>query len=682
MGRIRVLSDQVANQIAAGEVVERPASVVKELLENALDAGATRIRIEVEAGGRKLIRMVDNGHGMGRDDALLAFERHATSKLRSSDDLLQIATLGFRGEALPSIASVTRVLLETRATEDEMGTVLEIAGGNLLRVEDAGLPAGTTIAVRDLFFNTPARRKFLRAEQTELGHVAALVTHYALAYPGRHFELHSATQALLVAPAVANAGERLYQIFGRETFERLIPIAAEIPFARAGIPEPPPWKQAEDYEPPQPGDLRLSGFVSKPELQKLNRNSMYVFVNGRLIRDKLILHAFNEAYRNILPPTSFPVVLMFLEMPAHEVDVNVHPAKTEVRFRQGSFVHDFVRDTVRAALMQARPAASFFQALRAAPTASELLTVDVSPLPGLDPAVFSPGQGYRKAGDGESGPGEGWTAQREWISESDAAGGAGEMAKDVAEFDRIKPVAPAPAGRLGFGGSGMAVGYEEPDADVAHLDGAQHPMTDATVAVEQPTLNALASLKPLGQLRESFILAVNEEGLWIIDQHVAHERVLFEKILRERKVEAVQRQRLLMPVLVELLPEQMVLFAAIAEELERNGFEAEPFGPRTLAVKAAPVGLEGKELERVLDELLGNSEKTAQVENEELRRTRIAASIACHAAIKVNMPLEPAKMDWLLRELGKTQHPMSCPHGRPIALRYSLRDIQRAFQRI
>jgi DNA mismatch repair protein MutL len=515
-----------------------------------------------------------------------------------------------------------------------------------------------------------------------LGHAAALVTHYALAYPGRHFELHSATQALLVAPAVANAGERLYQIFGRETFERLIPIAAEIPFARAGIPEPPPWKQAEDYEPPQPGDLRLSGFVSKPELQKLNRNSMYVFVNGRLIRDKLILHAFNEAYRNILPPTSFPVVLMFLEMPAHEVDVNVHPAKTEVRFRQGSFVHDFVRDTVRAALMQARPAASFFQALRAAPTASELLTVDVSPLPGLDPAVFSPGQGYRKAGDGESGPGEGWTAQREWISESDAAGGAGEMAKDVAEFDRIKPVAPAPAGRLGFGGSGMAVGYEEPDADVAHLDGAQHPMTDATVAVEQPTLNALASLKPLGQLRESFILAVNEEGLWIIDQHVAHERVLFEKILRERKVEAVQRQRLLMPVLVELLPEQMVLFAAIAEELERNGFEAEPFGPRTLAVKAAPVGLEGKELERVLDELLGNSEKTAQVENEELRRTRIAASIACHAAIKVNMPLEPAKMDWLLRELGKTQHPMSCPHGRPIALRYSLRDIQRAFQRI
>src|SRR6201992_290296 len=388
MGRIRVLSDQVANQIAAGEVVERPASVVKELLENSLDAGATRIRVEIEAGGRKLIRIVDNGHGMGRDDALLAFERHATSKLRSSDDLLSIATLGFRGEALPSIASVARVTLDTRALEDEVGTALEIAGGNLLRVEDAGLPPGTTIAVKDLFFNTPARRKFMRSEQTELGHVAALVTHYALAHPTKHFELHSATQALLTAPAVANAGERLYQIFGRDTFEQLIPVAAEIDFARAGLPEPPPWQRAEDYEPPEPGFVRLTGFVSKPELQKLNRNSIYVFVNGRLIRDRLILHALTEAFRNIIPPTSFPVVLLFLQMPPQEIDVNVHPAKTEVRFRQGSFVHDFVRDSVRTALMNARPAASFYSALSGGARASESLMVDVSPLPGVDGAMF------------------------------------------------------------------------------------------------------------------------------------------------------------------------------------------------------------------------------------------------------------------------------------------------------
>ena len=657
MSRIRILAENVANKIAAGEVVERPASVVKELLENSLDAGATRIRIEIEGGGRKLIRITDNGHGMGRDDALLAFERHATSKLRSSDDLLSIATLGFRGEALPSIASVARVSLETRAAEDEVGTVMEIAGGKLLRVEDAGLPEGTTIAVRDLFFNTPARRKFLRAEQTELGHVAALVTHYALANPGKHFELHSATQALLVAPAVANAGERLYQIFGRETFESLIPVAAEIDFARAGLPEPPPWKREQNYEAPEPGFVRLSGFVSKPELQKLNRNSIYVFVNGRLIRDKVILHAFNEAYRNIIPPTSFPVVLLFLEMPPQEVDVNVHPAKTEVRFRQGSFVHDFVRDSVRTALMNARPAASFFQALSGGARASESLMVDVSPLPGVDGAVFKPRALMLEESEGAIDPG------------------------DVAGFELRERLVPPSAGRLGFSGPGMAVGYEDSENPPMN-DEAVHEWGTRDGGDAGGNLNALASLKPLGQLRDSFILAVNEEGLWIIDQHVAHERVLFEKILRERQVEAVQRQRLLMPVLVELLPEQMVTFAAIAEELERNGFEAEPFGPRTLAVKATPVGLEGKELERVLEEVLGVTEKSAQVENEELRRTRIAASIACHAAIKVNMVLEPAKIDWLLRELGKTEHPMSCPHGRPIALRYSLRDIQRAFQRI
>jgi len=654
MGRIHVLSDQVANQIAAGEVVERPASVVKELLENALDAGATRVRVEIEAGGRKLIRVADNGHGMVRDDALLAFERHATSKLRSSDDLLSIATLGFRGEALPSIASVARVSVETRSAEDEAGTAIEIAGGNILRVEDAGLPPGTTIAVRDLFFNTPARRKFLRSEQTELGHVAALVTHYALANPSKHFELHTATQALLIAPAVANAGERLFQIFGRETFESLIPLAAEADFARAGIPEPPPWKRGEDYEAPEPGFLRVSGFASKPELQKLNRNSIYVFVNGRLIRDRLVLHAMTEAYRNIIPPSSFPVVLLFLEMPAREVDVNVHPAKTEVRFRQGPFVHDIVRDTVRTALMNARPAASFFAALHTAPTASSSLMVDVSPLSDIDQPVFEPREGSP-------------------VPESEGAIEPG----DVAAFELREQMLPPSPGRLGFDDAGMAIGYDEPGTGLGAPG-----LASETWEGPPPTLNSLATLKPLGQLRDSFILATNEEGLWIVDQHVAHERVLFEKILRERKVEQVQRQRLLMPLLVELLPEQMVTFASIAEELERNGFEAEPFGPRTLAVKATPVGLEGKELERMLEEVLGVTEKSAQVDNEETRRTRIAASIACHAAIKVNMKLEPEKIDWLLRELGKTEHPMSCPHGRPIALRYSLRDIQRAFQRI
>jgi DNA mismatch repair protein MutL len=660
MGRIRILSDVVANQIAAGEVVERPASVVKELLENSLDAGATRIRIEIEAGGRKLIRITDNGHGMVKDDALLAFERHATSKLRTSDDLLSIATLGFRGEALPSIASVSRLTLETRAVEEDSGTLVETAGGNILRVEDAGLPTGTTITLRDLFFNTPARRKFLKSEQTELSHIAALVTHYALVHPTKHFELHSSTQALLITPAVANAADRLFQIFGKDTSSYMLPITAELDFTRAGLPEPPPWKREEDYTPPEPGFLRITGFVSKPELQKLNRNSIYVFVNQRLIRDKLVLHALSEAYRNILPPTSYPVLLLFLEMPPQEVDVNVHPAKTEVRFRQSAFVHDFIRDTIRTALIQARPAASFATALTSGPHgAASSLLLDVSPLPGGDDAIPQP------------------FFEPNHLPQSDPYPTAADTETFHAPpiksptFNLAAPIVPPSPGRFAFSGHSIPVGYEFTQIE-----------TEAAAPQQADTLTALSTLKPLGQLRDSFILATNEEGLWIIDQHVAHERILFEKVLRERNTEQVQRQRLLMPLLIDLLPAQMITFAEIAEELDRNGFEAEPFGPRTLAVKAAPVGLEGTELEHMLEEVLAVPDRNQQTENAEARRRRIAASIACHAAIKINQPLEPSKIDWLLTELAKTEHPTACPHGRPIALRYSHKDIQRAFQRI
>src|SRR6202140_99757 len=378
MGRIHVLSETVANQIAAGEVVERPASVVKEMLENSLDAGATRIKISVEAGGKKLIQITDNGCGMVRDDAMLAFERHATSKIKNAEDLLSVATLGFRGEALPSIASVSRLRMETRAEEEGGGTVIEINGGKIARVEEAGLPLGTSITVRDLFFNTPARKKFLKAESTELSHIASLVTHYALAHPEKHFELHSAANAMLVAPPVAGYSERVYQVFGKETLDQLIPVASRQALEHVGLPQPPPWRRKEEEEeeaaPKDPGEMRIHGFVSKPEIQKLNRNSIFVFVNGRLIRDRLIQHALTEAYRNIIPPTVHPVVLLFLEMPAGEVDVNVHPSKTEVRFRQQSVMHDFVRDSVRAALMKARPVPQFMTEIRAHATASQSLT--------------------------------------------------------------------------------------------------------------------------------------------------------------------------------------------------------------------------------------------------------------------------------------------------------------------
>jgi DNA mismatch repair protein MutL len=394
----------------------------------------------------------------------------------------------------------------------------------------------------------------------------------------------------------------------------------------------------------------------------------------------VVLHALAEAYRNIIPPTSFPVVLLFLEMPPQEVDVNVHPAKTEVRFRQSGFVHDFIRDSVRTALMTARPAASFATALGemhggvGIAQASSSLLLDVSPMPGApEDVVYAP----REVVESEGAP----------------------STDDVERFSLRAPVVPPSVGRFAFGDQGIAVGYQteqregsscgsEGAADVDALGVGEAPACAESVGAggsgsgADGTLNALATLKPLGQLRDSFILAANDEGLWIIDQHVAHERVLFEKILRAREVEQVQRQRLLMPLLVDLLPAQMVSFAAIARELDLNGFEAEPFGPRTLAIKAAPVGLEGRELERMLEEVLAVPEKEQQQENAEMRRRRIAASIACHAAIKINMPLEPTKIAWLLAELAKTEHPMSCPHGRPIALRYSHKDIQRAFQRI
>ena len=690
MGRIRILSDQVANQIAAGEVVDRPASVVKELLENALDAGATRIRVAVEAGGRKLIRIADDGSGMNRDDALLAFERHATSKLRSVNDLLSIATLGFRGEALPSIASVARVTLETAPDDGTQGTRMEIAGGKLLHVDDAALPHGTTISVADLFFNTPARRKFLRAESTELAHVTALVMHYALVHPEKHFELVAASHTLVSAPPVARTAERIYQIFGKDTLEQLLPLAAETPLERAGVPEPPPWKRDPDEAPRDPGTIRMSGFYSKPELQKLNRNSIYIFVNKRLIRDRLLLHAITEAYRNVIPPASFPVVLLFLEMPPEEVDVNVHPAKTEVRFRQSALIHDFVRDGLRTALMQARPAAQFLAALNSNPLASpSLMPPGISPLPG--------GQGNRSGLEPSSAP---YPLLPDYEP----------IVSDDGEPLVLTPQQPPPSPvRLPFGMEPFRPGGFAGPGGLARTAAAllqgellrpahqcdsnnEESVTSPALAAAQveaeqaaQTLNHLGALKPLGQLRESFILATGEDGLWIIDQHVAHERVLFEKILRERKVEQVQRQRLLMPLLVELKPWQMVVFAEIAGELERNGFEAEPFGPQTLAVKAAPVGLEGAELERTLNEIVEQAGKESEGSvNEGLRDLgrRVAASIACHSAIKVNTPLDPARMEWLLLELAKTEHPTNCPHGRPIALLYSWREIQRAFHRI
>jgi DNA mismatch repair protein MutL len=673
MGKIHVLSENVANQIAAGEVVERPASVVKEMLENSLDAGATRIKISVEAGGKKLIQIIDNGCGMVRDDAMLAFERHATSKIKKAEDLLSVATLGFRGEALPSIASVSRLRMETRAADEPAGTVIEINGGKIARVEEAGLPLGTSFTVRDLFFNVPARKKFLKAESTELSHIASLVTHYALAHHDKHFELHSSSNAMLVAPPVGGSSERVYQIFGKETLDQLIPVAARQALERIGLPQPPPWRRKEEDEddtpPKDPGEMRIHGFVSKPEIQKLNRNSIFIFVNGRLIRDRLVQHALTEAYRNIIPPTVYPVVLLFLELPAAEVDVNVHPSKTEVRFRQQTALHDFVRDTVRAALMKARPVPQFVAEIHAHATAGQALSPGATPGAGWEHGL--PAEAGHQQPDAQFGFSLHAPPQPPLSARLQFDGGIAVEAKaaiPVARGLENAPLAPNFAPTL------------PPQQFDAVPDHGCSPALDVTA--EGPTLSALGTLRPLGQIRNSFILAVNEDGLWIIDQHVAHERVLFERILKQRAVMKVESQRMLMPIVLELSPAQQAVFHEISEELARNGFEAEPFGARSVAVKIAPAGVDAAAVEHMLHELLDQFAREEQSLNLEKIRTRIAASIACHAAIKVNMPLEQNKMEWLLAELAKTDHPMSCPHGRPVVLRYSVKDIQKAFKRI
>jgi DNA mismatch repair protein MutL len=371
------------------------------------------------------------------------------------------------------------------------------------------------------------------------------------------------------------------------------------------------------------------------------------------------------------------VVLLFLEMPPEEVDVNVHPAKTEVRFRQQSLVHDFVRDSLRAALVKARPAAGFLAALDAQPTASpSLMPPGTSPIPGAPLSAPLPpvDSDHSAIATLES------NAEPFHLTPVVPAPVPGNLPFDIRTAEALLPSAPEPCSPNGAASHADRVGADRVGADPS--------AAAAAVEAEQAsaTLNQLGSLKPIGQLRESFILASGEDGLWIIDQHVAHERILFEKILRDRHIEHIQRQRLLMPLLVELKPEQMVVFARIAQELENNGFEVEPFGPQTLAVKAAPVGLEGGELERALAEVIDQStgDSDEPLRNEELTRlrTRIAASIACHSAIKVNTTLDPKRIEWLLLELAKTSHPTSCPHGRPIALLYSWKEILRAFHRI
>ena len=668
MSRIRILAEAVANKIAAGEVVERPASVVKELLENALDAGASTIRVETESGGRRMIRVIDDGHGMTHDDALLAFERHATSKLRTADDLLSIATLGFRGEALPTIAAVSRLTRETRDAAEAEGTHVEFAGGKLIGVKPAALAAGTTISVAELFYSVPARRKFLKSDTTELGHIASLVTHYALANPSKHFVLTTPAQEIINCSPVEKLAERVYQLFGKQALDELAEIPAATSAFRSAITEPALEPEEEQ------STLTVSGFTSRPEVQRANRNGIYVFVNRRLVRDRLILHAIHEAYRNILPAGVFPATLLFLDMPYDEVDVNVHPAKIEVRFRRPQVVHDFTRDTIRQTLTGSRAIASF--ATAAAGGAQPMRTPGAGL--GISMAATTAEFSTREQGIGGAGPSG---IPRAIIPASEDFGVGSGIGSDGGFDLTSAPLRPIEQ-RLAFGPGGSSTDPGLTRGAIvgnwaANLVG---PNGDAPASLPRP--DQISDLKPLGQVSSSFIVAVNAGGLWLVDQHVAHERVLFEQHLSARRAGRIEAQRMLMPMVIELAPRQIVIYEKIAEELAANGFEVEPMGPRSVAIQAVPAGIVASDAEKLLMEILDGLERENAAISIETLQAKIAASTACHAAIKINMPLDQTKMEWLLAELAKTDCPMSCPHGRPVVLRYSVKEIEHAFQRI
>jgi DNA mismatch repair protein MutL len=537
---------------------------------------------------------------------------------------------------------------------------VEFAGGKLVGVKPAGLPAGTTISVADLFYCMPARRKFLKSDTTELGHIASLVTHYALANPGKQFTLTTPTQEIVNCPPAEKLADRVYQLFGRQALDELVEIPATAAPFRAAIAEP----EMEAGE--ETATLTVTGLASRPEIQRPNRNGIYVFVNRRLVRDRLILHAIHEAYRNILPPTVFPATLLFLEMPYDEVDVNVHPAKIEVRFRRSLFVHDFTRDAIRQALMNARPIASF--ATVAATTA---------PSPIAPRATFSGGFAGSNANLGVPG------AVVPALEELGVGSGVGSDYAPGSGFDLTSaPLQPVPQ-RFPFeAGSSLAPGAAQ-GLDRSTINWAENfarASEETPAALPRP--DQIADLKPLGQVSSSFIVAVNGEGLWIIDQHVAHERVLFEQHLEARRAGKVESQRMLMPMVIELAPRQLVTYERIAEELAANGFEVELMGPKSVAIQSVPAGIAATDAEHLLTEILDGIEREHAAISIDTLQSKIAASTACHAAIKVNMPLDNTKMEWLLGALAKTDCPMSCPHGRPVVLRYSVREIERAFHRI
>jgi DNA mismatch repair protein MutL len=626
VSRIRILPEITSNKIAAGEVVERPASVVKELVENAIDAGSTRVMIEIENGGRSLIRVSDDGEGMTHDDALLSLERYATSKIEKDSDLFSIRTLGFRGEALPSISSVSRFTMVTRDRQSDAGTSIDVAGGRIKKVAEAGAPPGTMISVKQLFYNTPARRKFLKSTTTEMGHIAETVANMALGWPAVQFRLSHNGKTVKDWPKVENAFDRVTAVLGQGMRGDLHEIAFKGPGAA------------------------ISGWISSPSLSRSTSQRIYLFVNRRFIRDRGLQHALFEGYRGRLMKGRFPVAVLFIQVPHERLDVNVHPTKHEVRFSGYREVYEGLKAAVFNA-WDKMGRSPWAEKRETGPGIQDGPHRPVMPAPREKEIPFDPGEtNSRETNSRETNSRE--TNSRETALVSDGVSAYGPAAKGAPPEPGQETAAAPPPG---------------PGRDAAR---------------EPEETGPFAGLQVVGQLHDTYIVCEAEDGIVLVDHHAAHERILFEQMKALSAASPFPVQKLLIPETLDLGYREMAVFEKLKDGLHQMGLEAEPFGGDTIVVKSVPALIAGGAVAPLILELIekaadiGFSEGLGPVLDECL------ILVACHAALRANHHLSPEEMKALIKQLAACENPSQCPHGRPTWIKWTLSSLEKSFKRV
>ncbi len=639
MGIIRQLSASVINQIAAGEVVERPASVVKELLENAVDAGATRVDLAVERGGKDLVRVADNGKGMDADDLPLAFTPHATSKLAEVDDLHRIRTLGFRGEALAAIAEVAKVRCQTRRAGDESGSEITIEGGTASAVRDCGCPPGTVIEVRNLFYNTPVRRTFLKSDSTEAGHVADMFARVALSHPTVHFTYRSSGKVVHDLPPVTGIKERIGVFFGREMADAML------------------WVESRD------GATHVWGYVGHPSQSRSNNKGQFLFVGGRYVRDRSLSHALTEAYRGLLMVGRQAVAFVHLEVPAEEVDVNVHPTKIEVRFRDGQRVYSQLLSTVRQTFL----ASDLHSRLQApSPPAIEPET----PAAEAPPRPFALAEGQVDRQDVASWFTPSKTAFQAFPSPGYAGGPTAGTLPSWAEGLPPAPGRQVEFDEFGTGAAAPAVATAEPEviAPAASVSG-------------PPATRRDVPFKAI-QVHDTYLVVETDDGMIVIDQHALHERILYEELKGRLERGGVEAQRLLVPEPIDLPAPEAAAVLERKDVLARLGLEIEPFGGDTILVSTMPAMLKGATADRLLRDLADHFRASPLDPSADAVLEDVLNMVACKAAVKANQRLAPEEIAALVERrhlVGDSHH---CPHGRPTALVFTRAELEKQFGRI